>query len=143
MALKEKINEDIKTAMKAKDSERLSVLRMMLSEIKYAQAQTNVHAEIADADVEKIVSTYSKKLEKGLADYPPGPQRDKIVNEIKIVGEYLPKKLGEAETNRAIDKVIAGTADRNFGSLMKLVMAELGSGADGKLVSQLLKTKIS
>ena len=61
---------------------------------------------------------------------------------MKVVEDYLPKKAGEAETKAAIDQVLAGTEDRTFGPLMKEVLAKLGSGADGKLVSQLLKARL-
>ena len=64
------------------------------------------------------------------------------MGEIKIVDEYLPKKANADETNAAIAKVLTATTDRNFGAVMKLVMAELGGGGDGRLVSQLLKEKL-
>lgn len=142
MGLKDKIQEDIKAAMKAKDAGRLSVLRMVLSEIKYAQAQVNLQTELPEDDVLKIVSGYQKKLTKSLDDYPAGDKRNDILGEIKIVEEYLPKKAGADEVNAAIAKVLTSTADRNFGAVMKLVMAELGGAGDGRLVSQLLKEKL-
>ena len=142
MGLKDKIQEDIKTAMKAKDAGRLSVLRMMLSDIKYAQAQVNLQQELPEDDVLKVVAGYQKKLTKSLEDYPAGEKRDALMGEIKIVDEYLPKKANADETNAAIAKVLTATTDRNFGAVMKLVMAELGGGGDGRLVSQLLKEKL-
>jgi uncharacterized protein len=143
MGLKDKIQEDIKTAMKAKDAARLGVLRMVLAEIKNVQSQVNLREELPEAEVLKAVGSYQKKLTKSLEDYPAGPARDALLAEIKVVDEYLPKKASEAEIKAAVEKVVGGTADRNFGALMKLVMAELGGAADGKLVSQLIKDKIS
>ena len=143
MGLKDKIQEDIKTAMKAKDAVRLSVLRMVLSDIKYAQAQVNLQTELPEAEVLKVVAGYQKKLTKSLEDFPEGEKRTALVNEIRIVEEYLPTKIGEKETTAAVEKVLASTSDRNFGALMKLVMSSLGEGADGKLVSQILKQKTS
>ena len=143
MGLKDKIQEDIKTAMKAKNASRLSVLRMVLSEIKYAQAQVNLQTELPDDEVLKIVASYQKKLTKSLDDYPEGDKKEAIQAEIRIVEEYLPRKASEAETMATIDKVLSSTADRNFGSVMKLVMAELGGSGDGRLVSQLLKPKLA
>ena len=142
MSLKEKINNDIKTAMKAQDKERLSVLRMVLSEIKYAQAAVSMASELPEAEVIKCVTTYHKRLTKSLDDFPEGEKRDVVRKEIAIVEEYLPKKAGDAEVGAAIDKVMAASADRSFGNLMKLVMTELGGAADGKLISQLLKAKL-
>lgn len=142
MGLKDKIQEDIKNAMRAKDVVRLSVLRMVLSEIKYVQAQVNLQTELPEPEVLKITAGYQKKLVKSLADYPEGEKRDALLAEIKIVEEYLPKKASEAETANVVAKVLTATEERNFGALMKLVMAELGDGGDGRLVSQLLKAKI-
>ncbi len=143
VGLKDKIQEDIKTAMKAKDAARLSVLRMVMAEIKNQQAQVNLREELPEADVLKVVGAYQKKLSKSLDDYPSGDARNALLAEIKIVEEYLPQKASEGETKAAIEKVLAATADRNFGALMKLVMSELKDQGDGKLVSSLLKAKLS
>ena len=142
MSLKERINDELKTAMKARDKERTSVLRMLLSEIKYAQAAVNIHQELPDDDVLKVVTTYHKRLEKSLGDYPEGERREAITAEMKIVEDYLPKKAGVDETNKAIDQVLAATSDRTFGPLMKEVLVKLAGGGDGKLVSQLLKARL-
>ncbi len=143
MGLKDKIQEDIKTAMKAKNASRLSVLRMVMAEIKNQQAQVNLREELPEAEVLKVVGSYQKKLTKSLDDYPAGDARNALLEEIKVVEEYLPQKASEAETRIAVDKVLAATTDRNFGAIMKLVMAELQGNADGRLVSQLIKDKIS
>ena len=143
MAIKDRINEDLKTAMKAKDKDRLSVLRMILSEIKYAQAAVNVHQDLPEADVLKVVATYQKRLTKSLDDYPEGEKRTQIQAEIAIVDDYLPKKVGPDEVKKAIDEVLQATSERTFGPLMKEVLARLGSGGDGKVVSQLLKDKLA
>lgn len=142
MGLKDRIQEDIKTAMKAKDAARLSVLRMVMAEIKNQQAQVNLREELAEEEVLKVVGAYQKKLTKSLSDFPEGDARNALMGEIKIVDEYLPKKATEAETKAAVDKILASTSERNFGAVMKLVMAELHGNADGRLVSQLIKEKI-
>jgi uncharacterized protein YqeY len=143
MGLKEKIQDDIKTAMKARDAIRLSVLRMVLADIKYQQAQVDLRVELSDEVVLKIVGAYQKKLTKSLDDYPAGDARTALLGEIKIVDEYLPQKATEAQTKTAVEKIIASTTDRNFGAIMKLVMAELGGNGEGRLVSQLIKEKLS
>jgi uncharacterized protein YqeY len=142
LSLKAKISEDLKNAMKAKDKERLSVLRMLLSEIKYTQAAVNINAELSDDEVVKIISVYHKRLTKAMDDYPEGERRDAIRSELVIVDEYLPKKASEADVIKAIEATMKATDDRNFGTLMKAVMNSLGSGGDGKVVSALLKAKL-
>ena len=142
MSLKDKLNEDMKNAMKAKDKDRLSVLRMILSEVKYAQSAVSMAQELPDDEVMKVVAGYHKRLAKSLEEFPEGEKRDAIRVEMAVVDAYLPKKAGADETRKAVDKVLAGTADRTFGPLMKSVLAELGGSADGKIVSQILKERL-
>ncbi|MCX6108607.1 MAG: GatB/YqeY domain-containing protein [Proteobacteria bacterium] len=143
MSLKERINEDLKKAMKARDKERTSVLRMLLSEIKYTQAAVNVHAELPEAEVLKVVGLYHKRMLKSLDDYPEGEKRDQIRSELGIVDEYLPKRASRAEVEQVVDEVLRGTEDREFGPLMKQVLARLGTAADGKVVSEVLKPRLA
>ena len=142
MSLKAKISDDLKNAIKARDKERTSVLRMLLSEIKYAQAAVNIHQELPEDEVVKVVSIYHKRLTKAMDDYPLGERRDAIVGELIIVDEYLPKKASILEVGIAIEAALQETADRNFGNLMKAVMTRLGSSGDGKIVSSKLKEKL-
>ena len=132
----------MKTAMKAQDKVRVGVLRMIMSEFKYAQAAVNLRDELGDDEAMKVVLSYYKKLEKSLSDYPDGEAKDNVKIEMKIIEEYTPKKATAADVGKAIDDVMAGTADRQFGPLMKQVMTKLGAGADGKIVSELLKQKL-
>ena len=143
MSLKEKISTDLKNAMKAKEKERVSVLRMLLSEVKYAQAANNAQEELPEAEVLKVIGTYHKRLVKSLDDFPDEGKKAEIRSEIAIVEVYLPKKASPEEVAKAIEEVMSGTEDRNFGILMKAVMAKLGSAADGKMISQQLKEKLA
>src|SRR5690606_31711495 len=143
LSLKERINEDLKAAMKSKDKDRTSVLRMLLSEIKYAQAAVNVHQDLPEAEVLKVVTAYHKRLTKSLGDYPEGERRAAVQKEITLVEEYLPKKAGADEVRQVVDQVLAATTERTFGPLMKEVLARLGDAADGKVVSQVLKDRLS
>ena len=142
MAIKERISEDLRTAMKAKDKDRTSVLRMVLSELKYAQSAVNAHAELPEDDAVKVVAAYHKRLAKSVEDFPEGERRAAIRGEMLIVEEYLPKKASAADVERAVGEAMSATTERNFGLLMKDVMTRLGSGADGKLVSAALKARL-
>lgn len=144
MGLKSKISDDIKAAMKAQEKDRLQILRMLLSELKYAQANSgNVHEDLPEADEIKVVSTYYKKLDKSLTDYPEGEARSKIQGEMKVVAEYLPKRLSNDEIEAAVREFLQNDNDRQFGSLMKKLNAHLGASADGKALSQVLKSILS
>jgi uncharacterized protein YqeY len=92
--------------------------------------------------VQKAVESYYKRLDKSLEDFPEGERRQAIRQEMSYIKPYLPAKAGEDEVRAAIGKVMAGSDDRNFGRLMKLVLGELGESADGKLVSTVLKATL-
>lgn len=142
MSLKDQLNNDLKTAMKARDVKKVGVLRMVLSEIKYAQSAVNIHQELDDAAVLKVIVSYHKKLLKAADEFPDVEKKSEIMNEVNIVAAYLPKKADAGETQTAIDDVLASTTERAFGPLMKQVLVRLGDAADGKLVSELLKKAI-
>ena len=143
MSVKERITEDLKTAMKARDKERTSVLRMVLSELKYAQAAVNVHLDLPDDEATKVVTTYHKRLAKSIDDFPEGERRDAIRSEMKIVEDYLPKRAGADDVKKVVEQVLSSTSDRTFGPLMKEVLNRLGASGDGKLVSQILKDRLA
>lgn len=141
MGLKEQLSSDMKAAMKAKDRQKTSVLRMLLSEVKYAQAAQKAGVELADQDVLKVISSYHKRLVKSLEDYPHGEQRDEIKLEAELVAQYLPKKATRVQVEAKVDELLKTNKNQPFGSLMKALMAELGDAADGKLISEVLKQK--
>lgn len=136
------ISNDLKAAMKAKDKETTNVLRMILSELKYAMTDGNREESLDDDTALKVLLTYHKRLDKSLADYPEGEQRQQIKSEMAIVERYLPRKADASEIDAAIEKLLGETEERNFGVLMKTLMANFGVAADGKMLSQKLKQKL-
>lgn len=143
MSLKDKISDDIKTAMKAKDKQRTSVLRMLLSEVKYAEVGQSEAKALDDNAILKVVSTYAKRLTKSLQDFEGTDKVDDIKQELKIIEEYLPKKASEEEVTGFVTDLLSKTDERNFGILMKQVLGHFGSAADGKVVSQVLKSHLN
>lgn len=142
MGLMQGIQDDLKTAMKSQDKPRTGALRMLLSDLKYAKAAVSMSEELPDAEVLKVVQSYHKKLEKSLADFPEGEARLALEAEIKIIAEYLPQRASRDDVEREVNAVLSSTSERQFGVLMKAVMAKLGSGGDGKVVSEILKAKL-
>lgn len=94
MSLLEKINENMKSAMKAKDKFRTGVLRMLLSEFKYAMTAEQRMTTLDDEQALKVLKAYRKRLKKSLDAYPEGEKRQEITQEIAIVDEYLPVEEG-------------------------------------------------
>ena len=143
MSLYKQIQDEIKACMKAGEKQKLSVLRMVLTEMKYEQAKTDISKDLDDKGCIKVMESYYKKLSKSTHEYPDGEHKDNILAEMKILFPYLPKKASPEETQSAIDEVISANAgEKNFGVLMKQVLSKLGAQADGKLVSQLLKQSL-
>ncbi len=130
----------MKKAMKSGDKLRQSVLRMLLSEIKYAQSAVDMKVELGEADVLQVVVSYHKKLVKSLKDFPPGAQKDELSQEIKIVEEYLPPQVSKKQIEETVAKHLGKSdAPVNFGLVIKEVLKELGPMADAKLISQIIK----
>jgi len=143
MDLFTQLNADVKIAMKARDKGRLSVLRMLLSELKYEQSAAKEKLEMSDATVLKVLSRYAKRLTKSLSEFPDEGKKAEIRSELTIVEGYLPKKASSEETKAAVAKVLAGMEAPVMGVVIKEVMAELGGGGDGKLVSTLVREALN
>ena len=140
MTTQEKLVSDMKAAMKAKDSLRKDTLRMLLSELKYAQVAAKTI--VKEAQVLKIISSYQKKLLKSVKEYPVGEQQEKLFKEIEIVASYLPKKASAEEIVKAVRGVLLETSDRQFGVLMKQTLSKLGPHVDGRAVSDCIKEEL-
>jgi len=143
MSLKEKINNDIKEAMKAKDADRLSTLRMVMSVIKNAEIEKRVkdNAELTDEEVVKIMRKENKKREESVATYTAANRPELAASEkkeIEIIGSYLPAEMGEAQVRELVQKAIAGGA-KDIKGVMAAVRKVDGGLAPGKLVSDIAK----
>jgi uncharacterized protein YqeY len=141
--LSSRVAEDMKDALKKGDKERLSVLRMLLSELK--NAQIAARGELSIAEEEKILSTYAKKRRESMEAFRDGGRldlADKEEREYRITVGYLPERLPEVELrdiirNKMVELGAGGKKD--FGRVMKAVMEAVGSRAEGSTVSTLLK----
>ncbi|MFA6548542.1 MAG: GatB/YqeY domain-containing protein [Candidatus Margulisiibacteriota bacterium] len=135
-----KINEDLKAAMKAKDEVKLSVLRMMKSKVLYV----NARGDLPEAEVIKIINKYAKDLKESIEEFRKVGREvevKKIEQELAIVQAYLPKALSPDEIKALVQQTIqkVGAASiKDMGNVMKAVLAKAPS-ADGKLVSQFVR----
>lgn len=135
-----KINADLTAAMKAKDEFRLSVMRMMKSKI----LNVNARGDLPEADVIKILTKYGKELKDSIEEFQKVSRPEdaaRVVKELKIVQEYLPKELSPEEVKKIVQEVVStsgATALKEMGNVMKAVMAK-APGIDGKLVNQFVR----
>lgn len=146
MSLKEKINSDIKEALKQKDALRISVLRLVNSVIKNKEIEKLKKEEgLFDEEVIVVIASEVKKRRDSIEVYTKAGRQElagKEENELKILMEYLLKQLSEDEIKNIIKEVIAkmGVAgEKDFGLVMKEVSPKIKGRADGALAARLAK----
>ena len=146
MSLKETLNNDIKSAMKAKDKETLAVLRMIKTAVQAAEIDKK---EELNAEEElTILAREAKQRRESLAEFVKAG-RDELVAkteaEIEIVERYLPKQLSVEEVKEVIATVaekIGATTQKEFGKLMGAVIQELKGKADGNVIKEQVKAHL-
>lgn len=147
MTLKAQINEDMKTAMRAKDSERLATIRLLLAAMK--QKEVDERVELDDAMVVAIVDKMVKQRKDSVTQYEAANREDLASverEEIVVIERYLPAKMGEAEIVAAIQAAIAQTGAKgpaDMGKLMGVLKPQLAGQADMGLVSTLVKQQLA
>lgn len=144
MNLYEKITQDMREAMKGKDVQTLSTLRMLLASLKNKAIEAR--RELEDADVVAVVRSDMKKLEDGLESFVAGERQDladKARAELEILKGYLPPEMSDEDLEKAIKNVIDELEDgsaSDMGKAMGKVMQELKGQVDGNRVRAMLAT---
>jgi uncharacterized protein YqeY len=147
MDLKQRLQEDLKGAMRAKDQVRLRTLRLALAAIKNREIE--VRGELSDADVAAILQREAKQRRETLDELEQVDRPELAASEqaeLEILTEYLPKQLGREEIADLVRQVIAdlnAEGPRQMGLVMRTMMAQLKGQADGKLVSQVVRELLS
>lgn len=145
--LKLQIQNDMKTAMKAKDSERLGTIRMLMAAIK--QREIDEQTTLSDADILTVVNKMikqRKESEKQFRDADRKELADKEATEITYLTVYLPEQLSETEVIAIIEAAIAETGAssmKEMGTVMNLIRPKLQGRADMGAVSGLIKKKLA
>ena len=147
MSLKEQINNDIKTAMKAKDTERRDALRLLSSAMK--QIEVDERKELTDDDVIAVIQKQIKQRNDAAAQYKDAGRDelyDKEMAEIAVFETYLPAQLDDAELESAVKAIIEKTGAssmKDMGKVMGAASKELAGQADGKRISGCVKQLLS
>ena len=141
--LLEQINQNLKEAMKSKDAETLSVLRMLIAAARNKEItlRKDGQAELSDEQIIEVVASEIKKRRDSAEAYISGGRQelaDKENSEIKILEKYLPEQLSDEELEKIVQEVVAAGAD-NFGQVMGQVMARAKGKADGNKVGEIVK----
>ncbi len=146
MSLTAQIDADLKKAMIARDAERLSVLRMLKSSVKYAAIEKGgADAVPTDTEVSAVIRKEVKKRQDSITSYTEGNRpelAEKEQAELAILQTYLPAALPEAELEQIVKDAIAetgATGKAQMGAVMKAAQAKAAGRADGKTLSQLVQ----
>lgn len=147
-ALKEQIRADLKEAMKAKEKERTSTIRMLLAAIQTAETEGAKH-EVTDEDIQKIIAREVKKRRESAEIYAQNGREDLAENELaeaEILSGYQPKQLDDAELAELVDAAVEATGASSMaqmGQVMKEATAKAAGRADGKRLSEAVKARLS
>ena len=146
MALREQINEDIKSAMKAREQEKLGALRLLLSEVKRREVDERITLD--DAGVIAVVEKMLKQRKDSISQFEKAARQDLVDKEkfeVGVLEGYLPQQLGQAEVEAIVAEAIASTGAKgaaDMGKVMGVVKPKLAGRADMGKVSGLVKSKL-
>ncbi len=147
MSLKDRITEDMKSAMRAKDSERLSAIRMLLAACK--QREVDERIVLDDAAVVAIVDKLIKQRKDSIAAFDQAGRKDlsdKEATEVVVLSAYLPQRLSAAEIEAEVAGIVAelgATGPGDMGKVMGAVKARLAGKAEMALVSSAVKAALA
>jgi uncharacterized protein len=148
MTLKDKITSDMTAAMKAKDADRTSTLRMVKAAIMHREKEGA--GDLTDEDVMKLLRSQVKQRRDSVEQYQKAGRQDlvdKETAEITVIESYLPQAASAAEIEQAVSDAMAetgATSMKDMGAVMKSAMAKLaGKNADGRLVSETVKQRLA
>jgi uncharacterized protein YqeY len=147
MSLEERLVEDMKLAMKSNEKLKLSTIRMIRSALKNKEIE--LRKKLEDEDIVKVIQALVRKGEESVEQFQTGGRMDlveKEKSEIEIMKSFLPQPLSQEEILKIVDQSIQETQAsslKDLGKVMKSVMPKIGGKADGKLINQLVKEKLS
>lgn len=141
--LKEKLLEDLKVSMRDKNVVRKNTVQMVRAAI--LQIEKDTGNEVDDAKIIDIIAKEMKKKKDAMVDFEKAERQDLIDQtneEMKVLEEYLPKQLSKEEIKEIVSKIISdigATSMKDMGIIMKEAKSEIGAGADGKTINEVVK----
>jgi uncharacterized protein YqeY len=146
MGIVERLDGDLKAAMKARDELRVQVIRMLKSDLRYKQIE--IGRELTEDDCIGVLSTAAKRRKESVQEYRQAGREDLAGNEsseLEILRVYLPEQLSESELVRLVDKAISESEAKtikDIGAVMKILMPEVRGRADGKAVNAAVRARL-
>jgi len=150
MTIQERVDSDLKEAMRAKDTRKLGVLRMLKSALKYATiAKSGAEAQLSEAEAAQVVRKQAKQREDSIESFEIGGRSElaaKEKEELSILNTYLPQAMNSDELAKVVRETIAetgATSKEQMGGVMKALQAKVAGRADGKTLSQEVSRQLS
>jgi len=146
-ALKTRINDDVKTAMRSKDKQRLGTLRLLTAAIK--QVEVDQRIELDDDNIVAIIEKMLKQRKDSIEQFEKAGRNELAeieINEVTILKEFMPEQMSEADIDALIDDAISNTgasAMKDMGKVMGILKPKLAGKADMGAVSGKIKAKLS
>lgn len=147
MNLQAEISAALKDAMRAKDEAKLASLRLVLTAIKNREKE--VRRSLEDQEVISLISTQIKQRKESIDHYRKAGRDDLVKaeeSELQILQAYMPEELSAEEMSQALDEVISevgAVSIKDMGKVMKAAMAKLAGRADGRVINEMVKAKLS
>jgi len=147
MQLRERLQTEMKEAMKSRDALRLSTIRMVISSVKNRDIE--LRRELGDAEITETIVTLCKQRRESIRLFKEAGRQelvDKEEAELALLMSFLPQQLTREELESLVDKVIletSATSGKEMGKVMKALTPLVSGRADGKLVSEVVKEKLA
>jgi uncharacterized protein len=150
MTLQERVDSDLKDAMRAKDAIKLGALRMLKSALKYAEIEkSDADADLSDAEAVQVIRKQVKQRQDSIESFEKGGRAElaaKEKEELSILNAYLPQPMSSDELSKLVRETIAevgATSKAQMGVVMKAAQAKVAGRADGKTLSQEVQKQLS
>ena len=146
MAIKDRLKDDMVKFMKGQDKDRVAALRLVMSEIKRLEVDTR--KDLDDAAVTTVLSKMTKQRQDSIEQFSKGGRDDlvkKETAELELIRSYMPQQLSRPELENLVQKVIQETgasSAKDMGRVMKQVIAQSAGRADGKMISEIVRSKL-
>lgn len=147
MSLKDRLDSDMKAAMREKNAVTLSVVRLLKSAIKYREIE--LAKTLEDAEIHAVIATEIKRRRDSVEQYRAGNRADLADREdaeIKVLQGWLPAQLGLDELRAKVEEVVrrlGAAGPKDLGAVMKALLPEVQGRAEGKTVSELVKARLT
>jgi uncharacterized protein YqeY len=147
MNLQAEISAALKDAMRAKDEAKLASLRLVLTAIKNREKE--VRRSLENPEIISLISTQIKQRKESIDHYRKAGRDDLLKaeeSELQILQAYMPEELSAEEMSQALDEVISevgAVSIKDMGKVMKAAMAKLAGRADGRVINEMVKAKLS